>query len=45
MLIFIYTFDDGTKLKLLDTGLSIEEIWRLQDLHGACVVSYEQIER
>ena len=35
-MIFIYTFEDGTILKLLDVGLSCEEVWKLQELHGKC---------
>ena len=42
-IIWIYTFEDGTQLKLLNTGLSTEEIWKLQDIHGACVMSHEQL--
>lgn len=42
-IIWVYTFDDGTQLKLLNTGLSVEEIWKLQEIHGSCVVSYEAI--
>jgi len=38
--IYVYTFADGTCLRLLDTGLSVEEIWKLQEIHGDCV-SYE----
>lgn len=33
-LIFKYTFEDGTILKLLDIGFSLEELWMLQELHG-----------
>ena len=35
-MIFKYVFDDGTVLMLLDVGLSTEEIWKLQELHGEC---------
>ena len=35
-MIFKYTFDDGTVLKLLDIGLSVAEIWKLEELHGKC---------
>ena len=34
--IWVYTFEDGTRLRLLDTGLSVQEIWKLQELHGGC---------
>lgn len=43
--IWIYSFDDGTKLKLLDAGLSTQEIVELEKLHGKCVVSHERIRR
>ena len=33
---FIYTFDDGTVLILEDIGLSTEEVWKLEELHGRC---------
>ena len=36
----IYCFDDGTTLKLLDVGFSIQELWLLQDLHGKCDISH-----
>lgn len=35
-MIYIYTFEDGTVLKLLDAGLSVEEVWKMQELHGKC---------
>lgn len=34
--IFKYTFEDGTILRLLNVGLSVAEIWKLEDLHGKC---------
>ena len=33
---YIYTFEDGTVLKLLNVGLSVAEIWKLEELHGKC---------
>ena len=42
-IIWIYFFDDGTKLQLLDIGLSTQELMMLQDLHGAVVVNFERI--
>lgn len=42
-IIWIYRFEDGTQLKLLNTNLSAEEFIKLQDIHGACVVSYEPL--
>ena len=38
--VWIYTFSDGTCLKLLDTGLSVEEIWKMKLIHGTCKVSH-----
>ena len=43
--IWIYSFDDGTELKLLDTGFSVQEIVELEKMHGKCVVSHERIRR
>lgn len=43
--IWIYSFDDGVELKLLDTGFSIQEIVELEKLHGKCVISHERIRR
>ena len=43
MTVWIYIFEDGTTLKLLNMGLSTEEVWKLQELHGAVKVSHEQI--
>lgn len=42
-LIFKYTFEDGTVLRLLDVGLSVEEIRVLQELHGKCKIESEKI--
>lgn len=33
-MIYKYTFEDGTVLRLLDVGLSVEEVWALEKLHG-----------
>ena len=38
--IWIYRFNDGTTLKLLNVGFSIQELWLLQDLHGKCDISH-----
>lgn len=38
--VWIYTFSDGTCLKLLDKGLSVEEVWKMELIHGACEVSH-----
>lgn len=41
--IWTYSFDDGTELKLLDTGFSTQEIFELEKLHGKCVMSHKRI--
>ena len=41
-MIYVYTFEDGTVLKLIDVGLSIEEVWKLQELHGKCKIESEK---
>ena len=33
-MIYKYTFEDGTVLRLLDVGLSVGEVWSLEKLHG-----------
>ena len=33
---YIYTFEDGTVLTLLNIGLSVAEVWKLEELHGKC---------
>lgn len=43
-MIFKYTFEDGTVLKLLDIGLSVAEIWKLEELHGRCKAESEKSE-
>jgi len=43
--IWIYVFDDGVELKLLDTGFSTQEILVLEKLHGKCVINHERIRR
>lgn len=43
---YIYTFEDGTVLKLLNVGLSVAEVWKLEELHGKCKnVKCKSIER
>lgn len=41
MTIWIYEFEDGTKLELLNNGLSNAEVWKLEELHGKVKVRYE----
>lgn len=33
---FVYTFEDGTVITLVNTGFSAAEVWKLQELHGKC---------
>ena len=40
-MIFKYIFEDGTILRLLDAGLSLAEIWKLEELHGKCNLECE----
>jgi hypothetical protein len=40
--IFKYTFEDGTILRLVDVGLSVAEVWKLEELHGKCKVEVER---
>lgn len=35
-MIYIYAFEDGTVLTLLNVGLSVAEVWKLEELHGKC---------
>ena len=43
MTIWIYSFEDGTVLKLIDIGFSTGELWELKKIHGICTVSHERI--
>lgn len=43
MTIWKYIFEDGTKLELLNVGLSAEEVRKLMELHGAVIVDFEVI--
>ena len=40
-MIYKYTFEDGTILRLIDVGLSVAEVWKLQELHGKCKAESE----
>lgn len=40
-MIYKYTFEDGTVLRLLDLGLSVEEVLALEKLHGNCKIESE----
>ena len=35
-MIYIYAFDDGTVLTLLNVGLTVAEVLKLEELHGKC---------
>ena len=37
-MIYQYNFADGTVLKLIEGGLTMQEIWKLEELHGKCVI-------
>lgn len=41
--IWIYSFDDGIELKLLNIGFSMQEVAMLEKLHGKCVISHERV--
>ena len=43
MIIWVYEFEDGTKLELFNTGLSGEEVWKLKELHGEVKMSHYRI--
>ena len=43
MTIWIYYFDDGTELKLIDVGFSTAELWKLAELHGKCSISHKRM--
>lgn len=43
MTILTYTFNDGAKLELLNTGFTVEEIWKLEELHGKATVNWSTI--
>lgn len=36
--IWVYTFEDGTILRLLGIGLTAEEVFKLQEIHGKAKV-------
>ena len=45
MTVYRYEFADGTILRLIDRGLSVEEGMALVKLHGNVVISIEEIEK
>ncbi len=42
MTIYRYEFEDGTVLRLVEIGLSVEECWALEKLHGKAQVVIEK---
>ena len=42
-MIFKYTFEDGTILRLFDSGLSVAEVWELEKIHGKCKVESDTV--
>ena len=44
-MVWVYTFEDGTVLKLIDAGLTTAEICKLQELHHGGAVVIDLIER
>lgn len=42
MTVWIYIFEDGTRLELINIGLSTEEVHKLMELHGAVTVDFER---
>ena len=45
MMVWVYTFEDDTVLKLIDAGLTTAEICKLQELHHGGAVVIDLIER
>lgn len=43
-MVYQYNFADGTVLKLTENGLSLAEIWKLEELHGKCVIGKKERE-
>ena len=37
MIIWLYVFEDGERYELLNKGLSILDIEKLQEVHGKCI--------
>jgi len=42
MIVWIYIFEDGSRLELVNIGLSTEEVLKLMKLHGAVTVDFER---
>lgn len=43
MTVWVYTFADGTVLKLLEVGLSVEDVWKLSEVHGRASVTLSEV--
>ena len=33
-LLWIYIFEDGTEITLVNQGFSVGELWKMEELHG-----------
>lgn len=42
-IVWIFTFADGTKKKLLNTGLTSNELIKMCELHGKVTISYTHV--
>lgn len=42
-IVWIFTFADGTKKKLLNTGLTSNELIKMCELHGKVTISYAHV--
>ncbi len=40
---YIYKFEDGTILTLVNTGFSIAEGFKMRELHGDCELEIKQV--
>lgn len=40
--IWIYKFEDGTEISLVNKGFSVEEIWKMQEIHGKVTSSFKK---
>ena len=42
--LFIYKFEDGTELLLVNQGFSMEELWKMREIHGKATVSFKNVQ-
>lgn len=40
---YIYKFEDGTILTLVNTGFSVAEVFKMKELHGDCKLEIKQV--